>query len=130
VTPDEKRAFVRDNHRAVLITRRADGRVQSSPIVCGVHADGRIAISVTEDRAKTKNLRRDPRATLCVLNDGFFGEWTQIDGTTEIVAMPDALDGLKDLYRQVAGEHPDWEDYAAAMARDRRVLLLISIDDD
>ena len=130
MTPDEKRAFVRDNHRAVLITRRADGRVQSSPIVCGVHADGRIAISVTEDRAKTKNLRRDPRATLCVLNDGFFGEWTQIDGTTEIVAMPDALDGLKDLYRQVAGEHPDWEDYAAAMARDRRVLLLISIDDD
>jgi PPOX class probable F420-dependent enzyme len=130
VTSDEKRAFVRDNHRAVLITWRADGRVQSSPIVCGVHTDGRIAISVTEDRAKTKNLRRDPRATLCVLNDGFFGEWTQIDGTTEIVAMPDALDGLKDLYRQVAGEHPDWDDYAAAMARERRVLLLISIDDD
>ena len=127
MTPDEKRAFVRDNHRAVLITRRADGRVQSSPIVCGVHADGRIAISVTEDRAKTKNLRRDPRATLCVLNDGFFGEWTQIDGTTEIVEMPEALDGLKALYRAVAGEHPDWDDYAAAMARDRRVLLLIDI---
>jgi PPOX class probable F420-dependent enzyme len=104
--------------------------VQSSPIVCGVHSDGRIVVSVTEDRAKTKNLRRDPRATLCVLNDGFFGEWTQIEGTTEIVAMPEALDGLKDLYRQVAGEHPDWDDYAAAMARDRRVLLLISIDDD
>jgi PPOX class probable F420-dependent enzyme len=128
VTPDEKRAFVRANHRAVLITRRADGRLQSSPIVCGVHDDGRIAISVTDDRAKTKNLRRDPRATLCVLNDGFFGEWTQIDGSTEIVAMPEALDGLKDLYRQVAGEHPDWDDYAAAMERDRRVLLLISID--
>jgi PPOX class probable F420-dependent enzyme len=129
MTADDKRAFVRENHRAVLITRRADGRVQSSPIVCGVNDDGRIAISVTEDRAKTKNLRRDPRATLCVLNDGFFGEWTQIDGTTEIVAMPEALDGLKALYRQVAGEHPDWDDYASAMARDRRVLLLISIDD-
>jgi PPOX class probable F420-dependent enzyme len=129
MTPDQKRAFVRENHHAVLVTRRADGRLQSSPIACGVHHDGRIAISVTEDRAKTKNLRRDPRATLCVLNDGFFGEWTQIDGTTEIVAMPAALDGLKDLYRQVAGEHPDWDDYAAAMERDRRVLLLISIDD-
>jgi PPOX class probable F420-dependent enzyme len=128
MTPDEKREFVRQNHRAVLITRRTDGRVQSSPIVCGVHADGRIAISVTEDRAKTKNLRRDPRATLCVLNDGFFGEWTQIDGPAEIVAMPEALDGLKDLYRQVAGEHPDWDEYAAAMERDRRVLLLISIE--
>jgi PPOX class probable F420-dependent enzyme len=129
MTPDEKRAFVRENHHAVLVTRRVGGRVQTSPIVCSVHADGRIAISVTEDRAKTKNLRRDPRATLCVLNDGFMGAWTQIDGTAEIVPMPEALDGLKDLYRQVAGEHPDWDDYAAAMERDQRVLLLISIDD-
>ena len=129
MTPDEKREFVNRNHRAVLVTRRADGRLQTSPIVCGVHGDGRIAISVTEDRAKTKNLRRDGRATLCVLNDGFFGEWTQIDGTAEIVPMPQALDGLTALYRSVAGEHPDWDDYAAAMERDRRVLLLISIDE-
>jgi PPOX class probable F420-dependent enzyme len=129
VNTEQKRAFVRDNHRAVLVTRRADGRVQTSPIVCGVHGDGRIAISVTDDRAKTKNLRRDARATLCVLNDGFFGEWTQIDGTAEIIPMPAALEGLKALYRQVAGEHPDWDDYAAAMERDRRVLLLISIDE-
>jgi PPOX class probable F420-dependent enzyme len=129
VNTEQKRAFVRDNHRAVLVTRRADGRVQTSPIVCGVHGDGRIAISVTGDRAKTKNLRRDARATLCVLNDGFFGEWAQIDGTAEVVPMPAALEGLKALYRQVAGEHPDWDDYAAAMERDRRVLLLISIDE-
>ena len=129
MTPDEKREFVRGNHHAVLVTRRADGRLQSSPIVCGVHEDGRIAISVTEDRAKTKNLRRDSRATLCVLNDTFFGQWTQIDGTTEIVPMPEALDGLKKLYRSIAGEHPDWDDYAAAMERERRVLLLISIDE-
>ena len=129
LTADEKREFARGNHRAVLITRRADGRVQSSPIVCAVHDDGRIAISVTEDRAKTKNLRRDPRASVCVLNDGFFGEWTQIDGTAELIPMPAALDGLKALYRQVAGEHPNWDDFAAAMAGDRRVLVLISIDD-
>ena len=128
MNPEHQREFVRSNHRAVLITRRADGRLQSSPIVCGVHDDGRIAISVTEDRAKTKNLRRDPRATVCVLNDEFFGEWTQIDGTAEVVPMPAALDGLKTLYRQVAGEHPDWADFAAAMERDRRVLVLISID--
>jgi PPOX class probable F420-dependent enzyme len=127
VTPDEKREFVRQNHHAVLVTRRADDRLQTSPVVCGVHADGRIAISVTQDRAKTKNLRRDPRATLCVLSDGFFGDWAQIDGTAEIVAMPEALDGLKELYRAVAGEHPDWGDYEVAMARDRRVLLLITV---
>jgi PPOX class probable F420-dependent enzyme len=129
VTPAEKQAFVRDNHHAVLVTRRGDGRLQTSPIACGLHDDGRVAISVTEDRAKTKNLRRDPRATLCVLNDAFFGAWVQIDGTTEIVPMPEALDGLVALYRQISGEHPDWDDYARAMARDRRVLLLISIDE-
>jgi len=127
VTAETKRAFARDNHHAVLITRRADGRLQTSPIVCGVH-DDRIAISVTEDRAKTKNLRRDPRATLCVLNDAFMGEWMQIDGTAEVLAMPAALDGLKALYRQVAGEHPDWNDFEAAMGRERRALVLITID--
>ncbi len=129
MTPAEKQAFVRDNHHAILVTRRGDGRLQTSPIACGLHDDGRVAISVTEDRAKTKNLRRDPRATLCVMNDGFFGAWVQIDGTTEIVPMPEALDGLVALYRQISGEHPDWDDYARAMAQDRRVLLLISIDE-
>jgi PPOX class probable F420-dependent enzyme len=121
--------FVRQNHHAVLVTRRADGRLQTSPVVCGVHDDGRVAISVTEDRAKTKNLRRDPRATLCVLSDAFFGEWVQIDGTAEIVPTADAVEGLVALYRQISGEHPDWDDYRAAMVRDRRVLVLISIDE-
>ena len=124
-----KQDFIRQNHHAVLVTRRADGRLQSSPVVCGVHDDGRVAISVTDDRAKTKNLQRDPRATLCVLSDAFFGEWVQIDGTAEIVPTADAVDGLVALYRQVAGEHPDWDDYRAAMVRDRRVLVLISIDE-
>ena len=124
-----KQDFIRQNHHAVLVTRRADGRLQSSPVVCGVHDDGRVAISVTDDRAKTKNLKRDPRATLCVLSDAFFGEWVQIDGTAEIVPTADAVEGLVALYRQIAGEHPDWDDYRAAMVRDRRVLVLISIDE-
>ncbi len=124
-----KQDFVRHNHHAVLVTRRGDGRLQASPIVCGLHDDGRVAISVTDDRAKTKNLRRDPRATLCVMNDGFFGEWVQIDGTAEVVPTADAIEGLVALYRQISGEHPDWDDYRAAMVRDRRVLLLISVDE-
>ena len=124
-----KQDFIRQNHHAVLVTRRADGRLQSSPVVCGVHEDGRVAISVTEDRAKTKNLQRDPRATLCVFSDAFFGEWVQVDGTAEIVPTADAVDGLVALYQQIAGEHPDWDDYRAAMVRDRRVLVLISIDE-
>jgi PPOX class probable F420-dependent enzyme len=126
----EKLEFLRDNHRAVLVTHRRDGRLQTSPIVVGVDGDGHAIVSVTEDRAKTKNVRRDPRVSLCVFNDGFFGPWVQIDGTAEIVPMPDALNGLKDLYRQVAGEHPDWDEYERAMVDDRRVLLRISPDGD
>ena len=126
--PSEKLEFVRENHRAVLITQRKDGRVQTSPIVCGVDDEGHVVISVTEDRAKTKNVRRDPRVALCVLNDGFFGAWLQIDGVAEIVPMPAALPGLKDLYRQVAGEHPNWDEYEQAMVDDRRVLLRITPD--
>lgn len=128
MTLSEKLEFVRQNHRAVLITQRADGRLQTSPIVCGVDDQDHVVISVTEDRAKTKNVRRDPRVALCVLNDGFFGPWVQIDGVADIVPMPDALAGLKDLYRQVAGEHPNWDEYEQAMVDDRRVLLRITPD--
>jgi PPOX class probable F420-dependent enzyme len=126
---DEKVAFVRENHRAVLVTRRRDGRVQTSPIVCGVDDDDRIIVSVTSDRAKTKNARRDPRVAVCVFNDAFFGAWVQIDGTADVVPMPDAMDGLKYLYRQVAGEHPDWDDFERAMVDDGRVLLRITPED-
>jgi PPOX class probable F420-dependent enzyme len=128
MTPDEKRAFVRENHHAVLVTRRAEGGLQTSPVVCGLAEDGRVAVSITEDRAKAKNLRRDNRATICVFTDGFFGSWVQVDGPAELVPAPAASEGLKALYRQIAGEHPDWDEYEAAMVRDRRVLCLISID--
>jgi PPOX class probable F420-dependent enzyme len=127
MTPDETRDFLRAHHRSVLITRRRDGGLQSSPVVHGVDDDGRVVISVTQDRAKTRNLRRDPRATLCALTDEFFGAWVQIDGDAEIVDLPEAMDGLKALYRQVQGEHPDWADYEAAMVRDRRCLIRIPL---
>jgi PPOX class probable F420-dependent enzyme len=121
-------AFLADHHRAVLVTRRADGEsLQTSPIVCALDGEGKVAISVTEDRAKTKNVRRDPRVTLTVLSDGFFGEWHQVDGTAEVVDLPDALDGLVELYRSISGEHDDWDDYRAAMERDRRCLIRVTI---
>lgn len=87
-----------------------------------------MLISVTVDRAKTKNLRRDGRATLCVLPDEFFGEWVQIEGSAEIVDLPDAMEGLVDLYRSVQGEHTDWAEFRAAMERDRRCLVRITIE--
>lgn len=119
--------FLRRNHRAVLATRRRDGSPQLSPVTCAVDDDGRAMISTRETAFKTKNLRRDPRASLCVFTDRFFGEWVQIDGTAEVVSLPEAMDLLIDYYRRAAGEHPDWDDYRRAMKRERRVMVLVTI---
>ena len=124
---DEARAVLRDQHRAVLATLRRDGTPQLSPVLVGVDAEGRAVISTREPAYKVRNLRRDPRAWLCVLPDGFFGRWIQVDGTAEVVSLPDAMDGLIDYYRRTAGEHPDWDDYRAAMTRERRVLVRLTL---
>ncbi|HKF90554.1 MAG TPA: PPOX class F420-dependent oxidoreductase [Acidimicrobiia bacterium] len=125
---DAARDFLRNNHRAVITSRRANGDPQLSPVMCGIDAAGRIVVSTRETALKVKNLRRDPRASLCVLNDGFFGDWIQVDGTAEIVSLPEAMELLIDYYRSLAGEHPDWDDYRAAMERERRVLVRIDIE--
>jgi PPOX class probable F420-dependent enzyme len=124
----DARAFLRDNHRAVLATRRRDGSLQTSPVVVGVDDEGRAVISSRETAYKTKNLKRDSHATLCVMNDHFFGQWIQIDGRAEVISLPDAMDGLIDYYRRISGEHPDWDDYRAAMQKEQRVLLRIEIE--
>ena len=126
--PEAAYTFIRANHHGVLATVRRDQRPQLSPIACGIDAEGFVVISSRETAIKVKNLRRDPHASLCVLNDGFFGEWIQVEGTAEIVSLPEAMDGLVDYYRTVVGEHPDWDDYRAAMERDRRVLIRIAIE--
>jgi PPOX class probable F420-dependent enzyme len=125
----EPLAFVRDHHRGVLVTHRRDGRLQTSPVVAGADDEGHVIVSVTEHRAKTKNVRRHPRASICVFTDDFFGPWVQIEGEADIVEMPDAMDGLKELYRQVSGEHDDWDEFEQAMVRDDRVLLRITPDE-
>lgn len=124
---DTAREFLRAHHRAVLATSRADGRPQLSPITCAVDEKGRVLISTRETAIKTRNLRRDPHASLCVFTDGFFGEWVQVEGETEIISLPDAMELLVEYYRLASGEHPDWDDYRAAMERDRRVILRVSI---
>ena len=124
---ERAREFLRVHHHAVLGTARSDGRPQLSPVTVGLGADGRVLISTRETAIKTKNLTRDPRASLCVFTDRFFGEWIQAEGTAEIIALPDAMDLLVDYYRTVSGEHPDWDDYRAAMRRDRRVIAAIAL---
>jgi PPOX class probable F420-dependent enzyme len=121
-------SFIAGNPRAVLATTRSDGRPQLSPVVAAVDADGRVLISTRETAIKAKNLARDPRASLCVINDGFFGEWVQAEGNAELIHLPEALPLLEEYYRRISGEHPDWEDYRAAMRRDKRLIVRITID--
>lgn len=125
---DEARDYVRGNHHAVLTTLKRDGTPQMSPVAVGVDADGRIVVSSRETAYKVRHLRRDPRAWLCVFPDGFFGEWVQVSGTAEVVSLPEALPGLEDYYRGVSGEHPDWDEYRAAMERERRVLVRVTLE--
>jgi len=127
VEPARAQEFLRAHHRAVLATFRADGLPQLSPVVATVDATGRVVVSTRETAVKTRNLRRDPRASLCVFTDRFFGDWVQIDATAEIISLPDAMELLVDYYRRVSGEHPDWDDYRAAMQRERRVILRLTI---
>jgi len=124
---EKAQAFVSTRHRAVLATYRKDGRPQLSPVSAAVDAEGHIVISSRESAYKVGNVRRDPRVSVCVFDDGFFGPWVQIDGTAEIVPLPEALEPLVDYYRAISGEHPDWDDYRAAMVRDRRVIIKIEI---
>ena len=125
---DEARQFLRENHRAVLSTFRADGRPQLSPVAVGVDAEGRAVISSRETAFKVKNLRRDPRASVCVVADTWYGPWLQAEGTASIVSLPQAMEPLINYYRGLAGEHPDWDDYRAAMERERRVIVRIELE--
>ncbi|MGP4000048.1 PPOX class F420-dependent oxidoreductase [Streptomyces sp. 8N706] len=118
--------FVRPRHRAVLLTTRADGRPQGSPLTCGVDDSGRLVVSTYPERAKARNARRDPRATLIVLSDEWNGPWVQIDGTAEVIDPPESVEPLVEYYRTIAGEHPDWDEYRAAMLRQGKSLIRVT----
>jgi PPOX class probable F420-dependent enzyme len=124
---DKARDVIRDQHHAILATMRRDGTPQMSPVAAAVDDDGRVIVSSREAAIKTKNVRRDPRAWLCVIPDGFFGRWVQVEGSVEVVSLPEAMVGLVDYYRSVAGEHDNWDDYRAAMQQERRVLIRLDL---
>jgi PPOX class probable F420-dependent enzyme len=123
---DQARAVVAEQHRAVLATMRQDGMPQMSPVLVGVDDDGKLIISSRQTAYKVHNIRRDPRVSLCVLPDAFFGRWIQVDGTAEILDLPDAMEPLVLYYRGISGEHPDWDSYRADMEKEQRVLVRIS----
>ena len=124
---DLAREFVRKHHRAVLTTYYPDGRAQVSPVTVGLAAEGHVVVSTRETAVKTRNLATDPRVVLCVLTEEFFGPWVLIEGRAEVTHLPEAMDGLIDYYRRIRGEHPDWDDYRAAMERDQRVIVRVTI---
>jgi PPOX class probable F420-dependent enzyme len=126
VSRDQLLDFVRDRHRALLITTRRDGRPQASPVTCGLDAAGRIVVSTYPERAKTRNARRDSRVSIVIMSDDFEGPYVQVDGDAEVLDLPEALEPLVDYYRAIAGEHPDWADYRAAMTRQGKSLLRIT----
>jgi PPOX class probable F420-dependent enzyme len=124
----EAQKFLSENECAVLTTWRRDGRIQMSPITVGLDDAGRAMISSRETAYKVRNIQRDPRVSLCAFTDDFVGPWVQIDGTAEVVKLPEAMELLVDYYRRIAGEHPNWDEYRQAMEQDRRVLIRITIE--
>jgi PPOX class probable F420-dependent enzyme len=118
--------FARPRHNAVLLTSRADGAPQASPVTAGVDPEGRLVISTYPERAKAANARRAGAASVVVLSDDFGGPWVQIDGSAEVLDMPEALEALVDYYRSISGEHPDWAEYREAMRRQGKSLIRVT----
>ena len=118
--------FVRPRHHMVLVTHRASGGIQTSPVTAGVDDGGRIVISSYPDRAKVANVRRAVEVSVLVLSDDFGGAWVQVDGTCEVIDLPEAVEPLVDYYRAISGEHPDWDEYRAAMVAQGKCLLRVT----
>lgn len=123
------REFLKNNHQGVLATRRKNGELQMSPVTVGLDSAGRAIINSRETAYKVNNLRRDPRAALCTFTDHFHGEgWVQVNGAAEIISLPQALETLVYLQRQVYGEHKSWPEFHERMGREKRVIISISIE--
>ncbi|MEV4973410.1 PPOX class F420-dependent oxidoreductase [Streptomyces scopuliridis] len=118
--------FVRPRHRAILLTTRSDGRPQGSPLSCGVDDSGRIVVSTYPERAKTRNAKRDERVSVIVLSDDWNGPWVQVDGTAEVIDSPESVEPLVEYYRNIAGEHPDWDEYREAMVKQGKSIIRIT----
>ncbi len=125
VERDELFDFIRDKHRWVLSTTRADGRPQLSLVTGGLTADGQLAVATYPGRAKAKNAERNPAVSVLVMGEEFNGDWVQVDGDATVLHVPEALDGLVEYFRCISGEHPDWDEYRQAMVDQGKSVILI-----
>ncbi|GLY64070.1 PPOX class F420-dependent oxidoreductase [Amycolatopsis taiwanensis] len=119
--------FLRTRHRTILLTTRADGTAQLSPVTSGLDTEGRLVVSTYPQRAKVRNVRRSPAVSACVLSDDWNGPWVQIDGQAEVLDLPEAVEPLVEYYRCISGEHPDWDEYRDAMRRQGKSLIRVTI---
>jgi PPOX class probable F420-dependent enzyme len=125
---DGLHAFLSEHHRCVLITRRADGSLQSSPVSCGLDDAGRLLVSTYPERAKVANVRRDPAVSACVVSDDWNGPYVHLDGAAEVLDLPAAADDFVTYFRSISGEHPDWDEYREAMVRQGKCLIRVTIE--
>ncbi|WP_029137091.1 PPOX class F420-dependent oxidoreductase [Nakamurella lactea] len=119
-------AFIRPRHHLVLTTFRRDGSMQSSPVTGGLDSSGRIVIASYPERAKSRNIARTPRADVLVLSDDFGGAYVQVDGPAEVLMLPEALEPLVEYFREISGEHPDWDEYRRAMVEQGKCLIRVT----
>jgi PPOX class probable F420-dependent enzyme len=120
--------FLRPRHHLILSTTRADGGWQASPVSGGIDKDGRLVVSTYPQRAKVRNLRKRPVAAACVVSDEWNGPWVQVEGSTEVLDLPEALGPLIEYYQSISGEHPDWDEYRAAMRKQGKCLIRLTIE--
>jgi PPOX class probable F420-dependent enzyme len=126
VAQNELIDFLRPRHKAILMTVRADGTTQASPVTCGVDDQGRIVISTYPQRSKSVNVHRTRTASVLVLSDDFNGPWVQVDGDAEVIDAPDSVEPLVEYFRVIAGEHSDWDEYRSAMLRQNKSLIRVT----
>lgn len=127
VSRSEMEAFVRTRHRATLVTRKSSGGLQMSPVSCGLDSGGALVIATYPQRAKVANIRRSGEVSLVIHSQDWDGPYVQLDGTAEVLDLPEALDPLVEYFRSISGEHPDWDEYREAMQRQGKSLIRVSI---
>lgn len=127
VDRDGLETFLRGRHQGILVTTRRDGSPQLSPVSYGIDSQGRVVVSTYPERAKVANLRRTPFASLMSLGADFNDPWVQVDGPAEVLDLPQALEPLVEYFRSISGEHPDWDEYRAAMTAQGKSLIRITV---
>lgn len=122
---DRAPSFALGHHPAVLATRARSGALQQSPVLVGVDERGRFTVSSRQGASKSANPRRDPWAQLCVLSDGFFGDWVVVEGRAEVLPLPAAMNPLVEYHRKLSGEHENWDPFREGVRREQRVLIRV-----